>query len=811
MLPLKTYERSADGDDRKRVRADDSSLAELLFNPVPGKMSTMDLVEFIESDLGIYNQAAAVLSRPQIGAEPDAIIPLSWERLHRHNQRWLYMVPGEGSYELRGEDIVFWKYYRGVSPIETLADTLRLEYHAKTYSAASFENGVRPSGALIVPSIKSEEQQKDLQMMLDSRHAGSANNFRALVLTGDADWKSFNHTAKDAELVGLRMLNRNECATAWRIAPPLIGILDNATYCLPGRVPVFTEDGPRSIADVRPGDRVWSLGENGPQLQPVTACAESGTDEILKIRTTNRTLYSNERHRVLVRRRVETTGDVRPNRWRYKIEHAYVPAGELRVGDVVVTLASTEHGTGSHSDASVGLMELFGLYLGDGNLTKRTDGQPTGFCISRAASATYMDHYRDIMRREFRQRGGREITVQEQERATRVSSVAAGRMLVDLGFGGTAHTKRVPGWVFGATEEQKLAFLRGFVDADGSVDKKGRISVHSCNEWLLHDLRHLFMSLGVPVTNVRNQVGRVKLPNGEMFDSSMWAFTASDPGANRRIGSNTPEDARRIVDGKPFGRKDRKYPLNTSGRVSEPPPGCAYSKIAGIDRLPSEPVYDLQVDGTENFIADGVVVHNSNIDTQYKMHFRITLGPRIKKFEETLRVQLIQREPRWRTKRLFAEFDMDAVLRASLAERAEAYTKMIQVGYTINGIRKLENMPALEHPLADTAFFPVNLRPVSDQAFELGGTPTDGRNPMGEDDIKNLVGEVLDGRVPVKSVSFDSSLLEAKVDAISEREPVTVNVTLPEIHNHVAKASHPARARSRREADGTMVVEYEQE
>ena len=70
-----------------------------------------------------------------------------------------------------------------------------------------------------------------------------------------------------------------------------------------GRRQVFTDDGPKAIADVRARNHVWSLTPEGAwTLQPIQRSGWAGYNQILTVRTSNRTLRLNERHRVLVRR-----------------------------------------------------------------------------------------------------------------------------------------------------------------------------------------------------------------------------------------------------------------------------------------------------------------------------------------------------------------------------------------------------------------------------------------------------------------------------------------------------------------------------
>jgi hypothetical protein len=146
--------------------------------------------------------------------------------------------------------------------------------------------------------------------------------------------------------------------------------------------------------------------------------------------------------------------------------------------------------------------------------------------------------------------------VRESDRQTRFSSVAAARELDTLGFKGTAKTKSVPPWVFGLTEELRLGLLRGFLDADGSVDTKGRISYSSCNKTLLSQIRHLCMGCGVPVTNMRNQIGSTTLPNGEEVNIDQCALSVRTRAATPGSGAMTRDTSR---DSNPASRSAARH------------------------------------------------------------------------------------------------------------------------------------------------------------------------------------------------------------------------------------------------------------
>jgi hypothetical protein len=113
----------------------------------------------------------------------------------------------------------------GVSPIKQLGTTLRTEENAQTYQSSSFEKGIRPSGALKTDKSLSRDQRKTLRDEI--RQQGDGSFF---LLTDGMEWESMSHTAVEAELIEQRRLNREEVAAVYDVDPPLIGILDHATY-----------------------------------------------------------------------------------------------------------------------------------------------------------------------------------------------------------------------------------------------------------------------------------------------------------------------------------------------------------------------------------------------------------------------------------------------------------------------------------------------------------------------------------------------------------------------------------------------------
>ena len=604
----------------------------------------------------------------------------------------------------------------GVSPIMQNRETVALMLAAEKFAAAFFANGAQPSMILETDKkLADDDVAKRIRAGIERVYGGLNNKWKVAILEMGMKMRETSFDPAKSQLHETRKLGAEIACQMYRTPPHKIGILDRATFCLPAGSSVFTEAGPRPIEAIAEGDLVWSQKpEGGWTKSRVVRSACTGEDDILTLKTTNRTLRLNGRHRVLVRRSLSNPqpgrGGYQHREWR----NEYVPASDLQVGDAVVGLArlpSEGVDRTPSGRSSIGFLEFCGLLLGDGNVYPKW-----GVSIARAATATYMPHYRAVIQREFQRydggngRGDRTVValapveLQEFDRQTRFASVLAARELQTLGLCGTARTKSVPGWVFGMTEEHRLAFLRGFLDADGSVDKLGRISFSSVNGDMLAQIRHLCMSCGIPVTNQRQQIGETTLPNGKRARVAQWAFTCSDPGANRRIGSNDLRYVERLNAGRPFGRKGRGYPRY--GGAGFDLPGCELSRIVSIDRGAAEPVYDLEVETTHNFVAEGVVVHNSNIEQQSIDYVTGPLSTLAQAFDSALTIACLTPRERETYK---IETNLEGLMRGDILSRYRAYAIGRQWGWlSVNKILERENENGIG-PDGDTFLNPLNM------------------------------------------------------------------------------------------------------
>lgn len=236
-LPLKAYRDAGGPGERERVR--DGALADLLASPAPGE-SVFGWLGSVVSNLLIHGNAVVVKVRPGPGQPPMALVPTSFAywRVRREGREVVYeFAPGMGpSVTFRPEEVIHfrgWAAGEGLtasSPLEALRQTLRMEDAAQRMIIAAFENGARPAGAFVVDGkIPPEEAQRN-QETLRRIFGGVDNTAKLAYLTGGAKWTPMAFNLVDAEVEKLRKLTREEVAAAFNVPPPVIGILDRATF-----------------------------------------------------------------------------------------------------------------------------------------------------------------------------------------------------------------------------------------------------------------------------------------------------------------------------------------------------------------------------------------------------------------------------------------------------------------------------------------------------------------------------------------------------------------------------------------------------
>lgn len=335
-------------------------------------------------------------------------------------------------------------------------------------------------------------------------------------------------------------------------------------HCLTGDTPVTMADGSRrALRDVRPGDKVLAYEGGQFASREVLNFASQGEDDVFEVRTGSSRVRANARHPFLVFRHGQAQ---------------WVKCGDLNVGDHVVTSA-VEPG---NDPARVSEQEawLLGFMFGDGwltyrdafNICKATGAKWRRRGIVTCAAFSKHEHENAKVEQAFARIFGF-VPKRTRYGYWRTEVQAVGRWFEGLGLAGKAKTKRVPHWMFGQPPAIKEAFIQGMNHADGTVDAKRQSNIATANRELVDDMRHLARASGHCVSNVHEWSGRVQPPHSKTpIDTTIYSF---------------------------------KWGLR---RVSE----AFHAKpITRIEPAGRAEVFDIQVEGAESFIADGLVVHNT--------------------------------------------------------------------------------------------------------------------------------------------------------------------------------------------------------
>jgi Fe-S cluster assembly scaffold protein SufB len=412
----------------------------------------------------------------------------------------------------------------------------------------------------------------------------------------------------------------------------------NQYECLSGDARVYTARGFVPIREIEPGDIVFSFDEEVNRIIPskVRATAEKGEREVFEVRVGNRVIKATANHPFLALTYRRSEDHLRG---RYSREWKYL--SDLSAGDLVavvkdlpetgadyrlqqpviktvVTGSNQIDGleydlniSGRYNDVTLpettsdDLMWWLGLYIGDGCIRHFADADKAAvdFAIPDSDTEVQAELIRvteSLFGITPRRSDGYRLTI---------NSTIIARFVEANGFDGKALTKRVPDWVFSLPLSQKLAFLGGYLDSGSYVrdhPKNHDVALTSGNRDLLQDMAELLSLCGLPTSEIHRFESKHPLEPDRM----VTGYRMSVSGDYQRIASRSPRRLE-LMDQRKFhhdhssakGTVSRKHVTEFHGFV----------KIDAITSAGVEIVYDIEVEGPHNFVAEGLIVHNSEM------------------------------------------------------------------------------------------------------------------------------------------------------------------------------------------------------
>ncbi len=370
-------------------------------------------------------------------------------------------------------------------------------------------------------------------------------------------------------LVTKRAIAKEDATIEW---------IDGNLGCLAGGTRVFTNNDVKTIEEIRAGDMVYSLTpEFEWARQRVVATKANPPRQTYRMTTVDhREVVATDNHPFLVLRK---TGRLRSVQW-LRLE-------DIHVGDeIAISGLIPDHGHPYELPVMArplwsrnpfraprvtnpDLMWLLGFYLGDG----LKEEARVIFCAPESDPAEPRIH--EVLASQFGI-----LSTSRQRVQLRVNSVALCRFIDAIGFGGNAVTKRLPEWVYTLPFDEKRALIDGYIAADGHIRLNHKnVSLTSVNRDLLEDVKALALSCGLNPLKI-----------------SKWS--------------------RREL--KPLGVEEKLYEHYFLYFGEQRPSAPVYfSEVMKIEEGEVVPTFDIEVEGSANFIANGVVAHNSKVTMKY--------------------------------------------------------------------------------------------------------------------------------------------------------------------------------------------------
>jgi len=374
--------------------------------------------------------------------------------------------------------------------------------------------------------------------------------------------------------------------------------------CLRGSSLIHTNPrGPVRIDSIMPGSTVYTFSDGVLVKKKVLAAMKTGVKKVLELKTNNRTIYASEDHPFL---RINALNKLSGNRFS-KFTFEWVELRNLRIGDLVVILRELpDEGkplklpNGSLTDEK--FCQLFGFLLGDGWISKEgQDSWKIHFSISddEENDRKYLNLIKEILG----------LQMKNSQNWYYAGSKKTFELLEKLGLHKRAKEKEIPVWIFTLPESQKKAFITGLADADGCYSiqtgktglPKEEIKFEMGSEELIKGLKILCDGIGLRTSNITLRRRFLKPPNSKekkLFTS--WTLRIYKP---HELSGIYPHPKTRS--GLSFLYKFR------SRKTPEFFKNFGFNRVKSIKEMGNEEVYDITVEDSHNFVADGFVVHNT--------------------------------------------------------------------------------------------------------------------------------------------------------------------------------------------------------
>lgn len=398
-------------------------------------------------------------------------------------------------------------------------------------------------------------------------------------------------------------------------------------HCLTDEV--FTYEGLKQIKDIKPGDFVYSFRDGKVALNKVLATEPAYKDTYTIKMRSGRSITASYDHPVLT-------------------PFGYTKLKDLKIGNRIQTLCA-EIDTEYEIDDDELLLSTLLIFEGccvNKNITFANIDQKVVEIAKKAAShfGCKVKQYKGAKSFEYWITGG--------------YSGGVCQMLVKNGlFGHKAYDKRIPRNWFGLSMRQKYMFIDMMIATDGAIDtRSGQIVIGLANKGLIQDIQHLLSTMGVASTYTykdNKHAGAWVLAIPRQFAQKLYPHLTFY-GKAEIAKAIFAKPAKSCIDTYPYDiiRKEKLTyktmygPIRCSSNknitrekferlVALYPQLSKYlcndfylDEIVDIEFSGMQELRHLEVENDHNFIANGLVSHNTELVIKSFISWCFALNPR---------------------------------------------------------------------------------------------------------------------------------------------------------------------------------------
>jgi pyruvate/2-oxoacid:ferredoxin oxidoreductase beta subunit len=389
----------------------------------------------------------------------------------------------------------------------------------------------------------------------------------------------------------------------WERAHDILSICyDNEAYmnCLSLASLIMTKSGLKKITEIKLGEEIAAFDQNTHQLvyKHCSGIFDNGTKPVFELNTLHHTIKATANHPFLILKR---NGRGKQNYLVWKTLE------QVKIGDEVVVLKGLEQKQpfkfesidktklGDYKvnklneinlpqSSSPALMKYLGLFVGDGWV--RQEKGETGFALPSGKKGR-----KELLKIHKHIFGN---SIRGDKNYVYINSVNLAKFINSLGFGQGAKHKTIPCWVFTLPQEEKECFVQGLMLADGYSLGESQRYVSASTD-LLKRLRLLLQTIGY-------RVGKIHMQSKKKGSLCVYRPLLKDSEYGYICFSR-----RRKLDISRYGSQNRYRNFLVENEYFDT------EKVKAVKFVSIEPTLDLRVEDQHNFIADGIVVHNTGI------------------------------------------------------------------------------------------------------------------------------------------------------------------------------------------------------